>query len=103
MSLKKRYWLMKSEPSIFSIGDLKACKVTCWDGVRNYQARNFIRDEMKVGEGVLFYHSNAKPTGIAGLAVVVKKAYRTIPPLTPKISIMTPRVLQISPSGTWWT
>lgn len=64
------YWLMKSEPNVYSIDDLARDKKTFWDGVRNYQARNFMRDEMKVGDGVLFYHSNAEPPGIAGLAIV---------------------------------
>lgn len=75
MASPKRYWLMKSEPWVFSIDDLKDCKVTCWDGVRNYQARNYMRDEMRVGDRVFFYHSNAQPSGIAGLAEVVKEGY----------------------------
>jgi len=64
------YWLMKSEPDVFSIQDLKKKKRTGWDGVRNYQARNYMRDQMKVGDLVLFYHSNAEPPGIAGVAKV---------------------------------
>lgn len=75
---------MKSEPSVFSIDDLKACKVTCWDGVRNYQARNFIRDKIKRGDGVLFYHSNTQPTGIAGLAEVIKESYPDYTAFDPK-------------------
>jgi len=68
---------MKTEPSVFSIADLEKAprKTTCWDGVRNYQARNFMRDDMKVGDLVLFYHSNAQPPGIVGLAEVAKEAY----------------------------
>ena len=66
---------MKSEPDVFSIQDLKACKVSCWDGVRNYQARNYMRDEMKIGDGVLFYHSGSNPIGVAGIAEVVKEGY----------------------------
>lgn len=62
------YWLMKSEPSAYSLDDLKADGKTGWDGVRNYQARNLMRDQMQVGDGVLFYHSNANPPGVAGLA-----------------------------------
>lgn len=69
-----QYWLMKSEPDVFSIDDLKNQKQTTWDGVRNYQARNFMMNDMQVGDLVLFYHSNAKPPGIAGLATVSKKA-----------------------------
>ncbi len=73
----KQYWLMKSEPSVYAISDLKRDEKTEWDGVRNYQARNFMRDKMQLGDGVLFYHSNAgkKATGIAGEAEVVKTAY----------------------------
>ena len=66
---------MKSEPDVFSIEDLKSCKITCWDGVRNYQARNYMRDEMKIGDGVLFYHSSSEPIGVAGIAEVAKEGY----------------------------
>lgn len=66
---------MKSEPDVYSIDDLARDGSTPWTGVRNYQARNFMRDEMRVGDHVLFYHSNAKPPGVAGLARVVKAAY----------------------------
>ncbi len=65
-----RYWLMKSEPEAYSIDDLARDKTTYWDGVRNYQARNFMRDHMKPGDKVFFYHSNAEPPGIAGIAEV---------------------------------
>ncbi|MEW6432570.1 MAG: EVE domain-containing protein [Myxococcota bacterium] len=65
-----RCWLMKSEPDVFSIDDLERDGVTGWEGVRNYQARNFMRDEMKQGDLVFFYHSNAEPPGLAGLARV---------------------------------
>lgn len=68
--MAKQYWLMKTEPNTYSIDDLKRDQKTCWDGVRNYQARNFMRDEMKKGDEVLFYHSNAKPPGVAGIARV---------------------------------
>ena len=72
-----RYWLMKSEPDEFSIDDLNAApdKSVAWYGVRNYQARNFMRDQMKVGDHVLFYHSSCPEPGIAGLATVSKQAY----------------------------
>ena len=70
-----RYWLMKSEPSCYSIDDLANDKKTCWDGVRNYQARNFLRDEIKKGDTVFYYHSNTKPPGIVGLAEVIKDGY----------------------------
>lgn len=68
----RRYWLLKSEPGSFSIDALMAApgRTTLWDGVRNYQARNFMRDDMRPGDGVLFYHSNADPAGVAGIAEV---------------------------------
>ncbi len=70
-----KYWLMKCEPDTYSIDDLKKDKRTYWDGVRNYQARNFLRDSMQVGDWVLFYHSNAEPSGVAGVAKVCKAGY----------------------------
>lgn len=69
------YWLMKSEPDAFSIDDLKKVKKEPWSGVRNYQARNYMWKDMKLGDGILFYHSNAKIPGIAGIAKVASKAY----------------------------
>ena len=73
MPTKRKYWLMKSEPDVFSIEDLEKKKSEGWDGVRNYQARNFMR-EMREGDLVLFYHSNAKPSGVAGVATIVGEA-----------------------------
>ena len=70
-----RYWLMKSEPSEYSIDDLVRDGSVPWFGVRNYQARNFMRDQMRVGDGVLFYHSSCPAPGIAGLAEVGRLAY----------------------------
>lgn len=72
--MAKQYWLMKSEPDVFSIDDLKRDQTTWWEGVRNYQARNFMSQQMKVGDEVLFYHSNAEPSGVAGIAKVTKAA-----------------------------
>lgn len=69
------YWLFKSEPDCYSIDDLKKDKKTFWDGVRNYQARNMLRDEIKKGDYVLYYHSNAKPMAVVGTAKVVKEGY----------------------------
>jgi len=72
-----RYWLMKSEPNVFSYDDLlraESC-TSGWDGVRNYQARNYLRDDMKIGDGVLFYHSSCPEPGIAGLAEIASAAY----------------------------
>lgn len=76
MAQGRRYWLMKSEPRVFSIEDLAQApgQTTCWDGVRNYQARNFMRT-MAVGDLVLFYHSNAEPPAVVGMAEVVRTAY----------------------------
>ena len=75
--MAKKYWLVKSEPSVFSIEDLKKSKnqTTFWDGVRNYQARNFLRDEMKKGDQVLFYYSNTDPNAVVGICEVVKEGY----------------------------
>ena len=70
-----RYWLMKCEPAAYSIDDLARDGETCWEGVRNYQARNLMRDQMQVGDGVLFYASNADPSGVTGLAKISKPAY----------------------------
>lgn len=70
-----KYWLMKCEPSAYSIDDLKRDGTTSWEGVRNYQARNFIRDEMKRGDRVLFYASNADPSGVTGVAEIAREAY----------------------------
>ena len=72
---EKRFWLLKSEPETYSIADLERDGSTAWEGVRNYQARNFMRDDMKKGDLVLFYHSNAEPPGVAGLARVCREAY----------------------------
>ena len=71
----RQYWLMKSEPDVYSIDDLEGDGRTHWDGVRNYQARNIMRDEMKEGDRVLYYHSNANPPGVVGVAEVVKEGY----------------------------
>ncbi len=71
------YWLLKNEPDCFSNQDLARApkQTTCWDGVRNYQARNFLRDSIKRGDRVFYYHSNAEPSAIVGTAVVVREAY----------------------------
>ena len=73
--MAKRYWLMKVEPEAYSIDDLERDGKTGWEGVRNYQARNFMRDEMQVGDGVLFYASNANPSGVKGLATISRAGY----------------------------
>ena len=74
---ERRYWLFKSEPTAYSFADLQAeeDQTAEWDGVRNYQVRNYMRDDMKVGDGVLFYHSSAKPLAVVGTARIVREAY----------------------------
>ncbi|TAL86902.1 MAG: EVE domain-containing protein [Rhodanobacter sp.] len=74
-SRKTGYWLMKSEPEAFSIDDLKRKRQEPWDGVRNYQARNFMRDGMRPGDRIFFYHSNCATPGIVGIAEVATDAY----------------------------
>lgn len=73
--MTRRFWLMKCEPSAYTIDTLARDKTTRWEGVRNFQARNFLRDDMQVGDGVLFYASNANPSGVTGLAEVVTAGY----------------------------
>ncbi len=70
-----KYWLMKCEPAAYTIDDLERDGSTSWEGVRNFQARNFMRDEMKAGDPVLFYASNADPSGVTGIAKVSREAY----------------------------
>ena len=70
-----RYWLMKCEPAAYTIDDLERDGRTSWEGVRNYQARNYMRDDMQEGDGVLFYASNADPSGVTGLATIAKAGY----------------------------
>ena len=73
--MARRYWLMKCEPEAYTIEDLERDGSTSWEGVRNFQARNFMRDQMQVGDGVLFYASNADPSGVTGLAEIVRAGY----------------------------
>ncbi len=73
--MTRRYWLMKCEPSAYTIDDLARDGKTSWEGVRNYQARNFMRDDMQEGDGVLFYASNANPSGVTGLATIARAGY----------------------------
>jgi predicted RNA-binding protein with PUA-like domain len=93
------YWLMKSEPSEVSIDDLASYKhqTVGWFGVRNYQARNFMRDEMKLGDGVLFYHSSCAEPGIAGLAEVVREAYPDPTQFDPKSKYFDPKAQVSNP------
>lgn len=73
--MPKSYWLMKCEPNAYTIDALERDGKTGWEGVRNYQARNFMRDDMQVGDGVLFYASNADPSGVTGLATITRAGY----------------------------
>ena len=73
--MPQRYWLMKCEPSAYTIEDLERDGMTPWEGVRNYQARNFMRDQMQAGDPVLFYASNADPSGVTGLAQIARAGY----------------------------
>ena len=94
--MTKRFWLMKSEPETFSIEDLRRLKISGWDGVRNYQARNFIK-EMQPGDEILFYHSNAAPPGVAGLAEVVRAAYPDPTQFDPENGHYDPKALPEKP------
>jgi len=96
---KRHYWLMKSEPNCFSFEDLKKCPegIEPWDGVRNYQARNLLRDEIKCGDGVLFYHSNIPQPAIVGLAQVVREGYPDHTALDPTADHFDPRATEESP------
>ena len=84
------YWLMKSEPTAFSIDDLKRKRQEPWDGVRNYQARNFMRDDMRPGDKVFFYHSNCAVPGIVGIAAVATDAYPDPSQFDPKSNHFDP-------------
>ncbi|KAF1690560.1 EVE domain-containing protein [Pseudoxanthomonas taiwanensis] len=97
MTPRKRYWLMKSEPDTFSIDDLERVGVEPWNGVRNYQARNFMRDGMQVGDGVLFYHSNTAVPGIVGIASVASHAYPDETQFDPKSEYYDPRATREQP------
>ncbi len=96
------YWLFKSEPNCFAFADLLAApeRTTGWDGVRNFQARNFLRDEIKVGDGVLFYHSSADPPAIAGIAKVVRAGHPDPTAFDPKADHYDPKSDPANP--TWF-
>ncbi len=96
MTSRKHYWLMKSEPDAFSIDNLKKVGTEPWNGVRNYQARNFMR-AMQVGDGVLFYHSNCKEPGIVGTATVAATAYPDDTQFNPKSDYYDPKSTREEP------
>ncbi|QDU98377.1 EVE domain-containing protein [Lignipirellula cremea] len=102
MARSRHYWLLKSEPDCFSIDDLQQApdQTTYWDGVRNYQARNFLRDSIKQGDRVLYYHSNAKPPGVAGVAKVVRDGYPDFTAWDPKDAHFDPKSKADDP--TWY-
>ena len=91
--MPQRFWLFKSEPSVFSFDDLLAApkKTTPWEGVRNYQARNRLRDEVKKGDGVLFYHSSCALPGVAGLCTIAREAYPDPHQFDPKSDYYDPK------------
>ena len=93
------YWLLKTEPTTYSIDDLarEKNKTTCWDGVRNYQARNYMRDQMKVGDPVLLYHSSTTPAGIVGICKVVRESYPDFTALDPDHDHYDPKSKQDEP------
>jgi predicted RNA-binding protein with PUA-like domain len=91
------YWLMKSEPDTFSLDDLERVEQEPWDGVRNYQARNFMRDGMRVGDKVFFYHSNCKVPGIVGIAKVASEPYPDPTQFDPKDSHFDPKSSRDNP------
>jgi predicted RNA-binding protein with PUA-like domain len=93
------YWLVKSEGDCYSIDDFKKDKVTPWTGIRNFQARNYMRDGMKIGDQVLFYHSTTKPTGVYGLAKVVSAPHADLTALDPKDEHYDPRAVAYAAEG----
>jgi predicted RNA-binding protein with PUA-like domain len=96
-----QHWLLKSEPDAFSIDDLKAKKISMWDGVRNYQARNFMKDKMQVGDLAFFYHSNAKPAPhIAGIIKINSKTYPDPTQFDPKSKYFDEKSTEANPR--WW-
>jgi len=100
--MSKNYWLFKSDPDEFSLNDLKKSKnqTTFWNGVRNYQARNFLRDEIKKNDGVLFYHSSSDPLAVVGYCEVVKEGYPDHTQFDPKSDHFDPKAKKDNP--TWF-
>ncbi len=96
MSRARRYWLMKTEPDTFSIDDLARVRTEPWNGVRNYQARNFMR-QMQMGDGVLFYHSSCDVPGIVGTATIVSDAYPDPTQFDPKSDYFDPKSTRENP------
>ncbi len=95
--MARQYWLVKSEPDVYSIDDLERDGETFWDGVRNYSARNLMRDKMRVGDRVLYYHSNAKPPGVVGIAEVARESYPDHTQFDPKSKYHDPKATEEKP------
>ncbi|SEA99465.1 Predicted RNA-binding protein, contains PUA-like domain [Thiothrix caldifontis] len=93
-----QYWLMKSEPDVFGIDDLQKVAVEPWDGVRNYQARNMMRDQMQVGDQVFFYHSNCDIPGIVGIASIATQGYPDDTAFNPEAKYFDPKSDPQNPS-----
>ena len=91
------YWLIKSNPSCFSIKDLEGAGTEMWDGVRNYRARNFMRDDMQVGDKAFFYHSSAKPSGVAGIVTISQAGYPDITQFHPEHRHYDPKATAENP------
>lgn len=91
------YWLIKSNPSCFSIKDLEGAGTEMWDGVRNYRARNFMRDDMQVGDKAFFYHSSAKPSGVAGIVTISQVGYPDITQFHPEHRHYDPKATAENP------
>ncbi len=89
--MPKQYWLLKTEPTAYSIDDLKRDGTTAWTGIRNYQARNYMRDSMKPGDGALIYHSNADPAAIVGIAEIASAAFADETQFDPKDDHFDPK------------
>lgn len=98
--MARSYWLIKSDPETYTIDDLEREGVTEWDGVRNFKARNFMRRQMQIGDPILFYHSNAEPTGVYGLAEVAAEAHPDSAQFDKKSHYHDPESDPDSP--TWW-
>lgn len=92
-----QHWLFKTEPGSYSIDDLKADGRTHWDGIRNYQARNLLRDEIKKGDDVLIYHSSTEPPGVAGVATVVRSGYADPSAVDPRSKYFDEKATQSDP------
>ncbi|MFQ5499797.1 MAG: EVE domain-containing protein [Candidatus Zixiibacteriota bacterium] len=97
--MSRQYWLFKSEPGCYSVDDLAAQpdQTDHWDGVRNYQARNYLRDEIKRGDGVFFYHSSCQPAGIVGICKVVRDSYPDHTALAPEADHFDPKATRDAP------